>query len=116
MLAGDDVAVGTWVVMWEGGLSSSSGDVAVMVVALRVEWGSDVVVVGRWQSMAVNEGGLWVVTWWSWVVSVSTSSPPGWPKMGVSWGARQQQWWLHILVVVVVDGGGSEERWDGHNV
>ena len=110
------MAVGMWAVMWEGGLSSLSGDVAVMVVALRVEWGSDVAVVGQWQSTAANGGGLWVVMWRSRVVSVLTSSPPGWPKMGVSWGARQWRWWLHVLVVVVVDGGGSEERWDGHNV
>ena len=115
-MASDDVAVGTWVVMWEGGLSSSSGDVAVMVVALRVEWGGDVAVVGWWQLMAANGGRLWVVMWRSRVVSVSMSSPLGWPKMGVSRGARWQQWWLHVLVVVVVDGGGSEERWDGHNV
>ena len=46
MLASDDVAVGMWAVMREGGLSLSSGDVAVMVVVLRVEWGGDVAVVG----------------------------------------------------------------------
>jgi len=34
-----------WAVMWEGGSSSSSGDMAAILVVLRVEQGSDVAVV-----------------------------------------------------------------------
>ena len=80
----------------EGGGWLSLGDVAVIRVVLGVERGGDAVVVAveRGGDVAVvavergrrvvtaSGGGLWAVTWRSWVVSVSTSSPPGWPKNG----------------------------------
>jgi hypothetical protein len=90
------------------------------VVVLGVERGGDVAVVvveiGRWWWQR-RSGGLSLVTWWSWVVCVSTSSPRGGPNVGVNRGARWRGWQPCVVVVVVNGGGGGERKgWDGHNV
>ena len=65
------------------------------MVVLGVERGSDVAVVvveigrSQWQGCS---GRLSLVTWWLWVVCVSTSSPRGGPNVGVT---------------RALDGGGS---------
>ena len=83
-LAGDDVAVGMWVVTSKGGWSLTLGDLAVIWRWWVVETGGDMAVV------AVEWAVVGVVTWWQ-VVGCDAAVVGcigvdeltlGWPKCG----------------------------------